>query len=196
MTIKKYGQRRTVPHRRKRESRTNYKKRLALLKSGENRLVIRKANNTVTMQLVEYSPAGDKTLVSACSTELRKLGWKMHTGNMTSAYLTGILIGVKAKKKKIGQAVLDLGLQTPNKGGKLFSALKGAVDAGMQIPHDAEVLPGMDRISGKHVAEYAAKIKSDKARYEKQFSRYLKEKADPEQVTKMFEEMKKKILAS
>ena len=192
----KYGKRRTVPFRRKRASKTNYKKRIALIKSEMGRLVIRKANNTVTAQIIDYEPKGDKVLVSARSNELRKLGWKMHTGSTPSAYLTGLLLGTKAKKKKIKDAVLDLGLQTPMSGGRLFAALKGAIDAGMNIPHDPEALPSNDRISGKHIAEYAAKLKNNPERYSKQFSRCLKEKMNPEEMPKAFEETKKKILAA
>ncbi len=60
MANKKYGKKRTVPHRRKREAKTNYKKRLALLKSGEYRLVLRKTTNTMIAQIVEYHVDGDK----------------------------------------------------------------------------------------------------------------------------------------
>lgn len=196
MKVTKYGTRRTVPLRRKRQSKTNYKKRIALIKSEMSRLVIRKANNTITAQIVNYEPNGDRVIVSARSDELRKLGWKMHAGSTPSAYLTGLLLGTKAKKKKVTEAVLDLGLQTPMSGGRLFAALKGAVDAGMNIPHDPEALPSNDRVSGKHIAEYAKKLKTDNEKYSKQFSRCLKEKMNPEDMPKVFEETKKKILAS
>jgi large subunit ribosomal protein L18 len=192
----KYGKRRTVPYRRKRESRTNYKKRLALLKSGLSRLIVRKSLNTITAQIINYEAAGDKVLAAATSKELKKFGWKGHTGNMPSAYLTGLLLGKNAKKNKISKAVLDLGLQIPIKGGRLYAALKGAVDAGMEIPHEKEALPSNERISGKHIAEYAKKIKSDSESYNKQFSRYIKEKFNPEDTVKEFEETKKKILSS
>ncbi|MBW2996890.1 50S ribosomal protein L18 [Candidatus Woesearchaeota archaeon] len=196
MARTKYGKRRTVPYRRKRESKTNYKKRLALLKSGQNRLVIRKSLNTITAQIVNYHPDGDRVVVSATSTELGKLGWKMHKANLPSAYLTGLLLGIKAKKSKVSKAVLDLGLQIPIKGGKLFAALKGTVDAGMDISHYEDALPSEDRVSGKHIAEYAAAIKPDQQIYARQFSKYLKENVNPEDAGRMFEETKKKILAS
>jgi large subunit ribosomal protein L18 len=196
MARSKYAERRTIPHRRKREARTNFKKRLALLKSESNRLVIRKALNTITAQIIAYNPDGDKVLAAATSKELAKLGWKMHTSNMPSAYLTGMLLGVRAKKKKLTEAVLDLGLHIPNKGGKLFAALKGAVDAGLQVNHDAAALPSQDRISGKHISEYAKGLKKDSQRYNKQFSRCIKSGANPEDMIKAFDETKKKILAS
>lgn len=194
MARTKYGKKRTVPYRRKRESKTNYKKRLALLKSGQNRLVIRKSSNMMTAQVINYHPDGDRIVVSATSAELRKLGWKMHKANLPSAYLTGLLLGMKAKKSKVSKAVLDLGLQIPIKGGKLFAALKGAVDAGMDISHYEDALPSAERVSGKHIAEYAAKIKPDQQAYSRQFSKYLKENVNPEDTGRMFEDTKKKIL--
>jgi large subunit ribosomal protein L18 len=196
MARTKYGKKRTVPYRRKRQSRTNYKKRLALLKSGQGRLVIRRSLNTITTQIITYNPDGDKVVVSATSRELAKMGWKGHKANIPSAYLTGLLLGVKAKKAKVSKAVIDLGLQIPRQGGRLFAALKGAVDAGMDISHAAEALPSDERVSGKHIVEYASKLKSDPERYAKQFSRYTKEGVNPADLGKMFEEAKKKILAS
>jgi large subunit ribosomal protein L18 len=191
----KYGTTRTVAHRRKREGRTNYKKRLTLLKSGQLRLVIRKALGSITTQVVQYNADGDKILVSANSKDLDKLGWKAHKSSLPSAYLTGLLIGVKSKKKNVKRAVLDLGLQTPISGGKLFAALKGAVDAGLDINHNKEALPSDDRIAGKHIAAYAAKLKSDKEAYNRQFSRCIKNGVNPEELPKLFDQTKKKILS-
>jgi len=196
MARTKYGTRRTVPYRRKFEGKTNYKKRLALLKSGESRLVIRKSLNMVIAQIVEYKPNGDNIIASATSIELRKLGWKGHTGNIPSAYLTGFLLGTKAKKKKIAAAGIDTGLRSPIRGGRIFAAMKGVIDAGMKLNCGEEALPKMDRINGKHIADYALKIKQKPELYAKQFSRYLKEGFKPEDLPKIFDETKKKILAS
>jgi large subunit ribosomal protein L18 len=196
MARSKYGKTRTIQYRRKRQAKTNYKKRLALLKSGKNRLVIRTSLKTITMQIVEYTPDGDKVVVSATSGELKKMGWKMHKANMPSAYLTGLLLGTKAKKQKVKDAVLDLGLQIPRKGGKLYAALKGFIDAGMEMKHDAEALPSDERVAGNHIAEYAAKLKSDQQKYNMQFSGYVKEKVNPEDIGKMFDETKKKVLSA
>lgn len=191
----KYGTMRTVPYRRKRDGKTNYKKRLTLLRSGQLRLVIRKSLGTVTVQIIEYSPDGDKVLVAANSLELDKLGWKAHKANLPSAYLTGLLLGAKSKKKNVKKAVLDIGLQTPIRGGRIFAALKGAVDAGMDLNCGKEAFPSDDRISGKHIAEYAAKLKGDKEAYNRQFSRCIKQGMNPEEMPKLFETMKKKILS-
>ena len=68
--------RRVIPFRRKREGKTNYKKRIAFLTSEKPRLVIRKSLKNITAQIVIYEPKGDKVIASACSAELTKLGWK------------------------------------------------------------------------------------------------------------------------
>jgi large subunit ribosomal protein L18 len=65
----------TVKYRRKREGRTDYKKRLALLKGKTNRLVIRKTNTKIILQIVNYEPEGDKVIITTTSSELKKLGW-------------------------------------------------------------------------------------------------------------------------
>jgi large subunit ribosomal protein L18 len=195
MTKKKNDNRRSVPYRRKREGRTNYKKRLALIKSGENRVVVRKSLNTITLQVVQYEEKGDKTLVLATSHELPKLGWKLHPGSISSAYLTGLLLGVKAKKKKLTSGVLDMGVLSPARKGRNFAAVKGMMDAGMQVGCPDEVLPSADRISGKHIAQYATLIKKSPEKYQRQFSAYIKKGVNPEDITKIFDETKKKILA-
>ena len=109
---------RKVPHKRKRQQRTDYKKRLALLKSGKLRFVVRRSSNNITCQIISHDSKGDKTMVNTNSTDIKKLGWNGHLGNLTSAYLIGLLCGVRAKSQNIKEAVLDLGLQTSIKGSK------------------------------------------------------------------------------
>lgn len=188
MAKDKYGKTRTVKYRRHRESRTDYKKRLTLLKSGRVRLVIRKSLNTITAQMVQYNPDGDKVVAAATSKELTKMGWKLHTGNMPSAYLTGLLLGTRAKKAKLDNAILDIGLQIPKKGGKLFAALRGVIDSGIEVPHNPEALPDDARITGQHIGEY---LKSSK---DHNFSSYKKSGINPDNISKLFEEMKGKIM--
>ena len=148
------GPRYKVPFRRRREGRTDYRHRAALLRSGIVRLVVRKSNRHIRVQLIEYSTAtGDRVLVSAVSKELEELGWKASGKSTPGAYLTGLLAGKRAKEKKIDEAVLDIGLREPTKGATVFAALKGALDAGMEIPHSEEMIPSKDRLSGKHMHE-------------------------------------------
>lgn len=158
-----------------------------MLMSNKLRLVIRKSLNNMTTQIVEYNAKGDKIVLCAHSSELRKFGWNVNKGNIPSAYLTGLLLGVKAKKKGVNDAILDIGLQKV--GQRIYAALKGAVDAGLNVPHSKEILPNEGRIKGQHISEYASKV-SEK---EKIFSNYLKNNSDPTQLTKIFEETKNKI---
>ena len=147
------GPRYKVPFRRRREGRTDYRHRLALVKSGKPRAVVRSSNKHMRIQLVEYTDGGDKVLVSAVSTELEKLGWT-HSGKSTpGAYLTGYLAGKRALEKGVEEAVLDMGLKDPVKGCVLFAAMKGMVDAGLDVPHDDGMLPHDDRIRGKHMKD-------------------------------------------
>ena len=142
-----------IQHKRRREKKTNYKSRLALLKSGKIRLVIRKSLNNISVQFIDYKADGDTTITSAVSTELKKFGWKGLAGNIPAAYLTGYLAGKRAKDKKIAEAILDLGLQTNIKGSRIYGALKGVLDSGIKISYSEKILPSGDRIKGKHISE-------------------------------------------
>lgn len=185
-----------LPHRRKREGRTDYHLRLRLLKSGRPRFVVRKSLNSVTCQIVKLERESDRTVVSVNSVELRKFGWNYHGGNIPSAYLTGFLCAEKAKKHKVSHAVFDMGLYGSTPGSRLYAALKGAVDGGLDIPHSEEILPKPERLSGKHVSDYAEKLKADKpSEYRKIFSSCLKNKADPKDMPDAFEEARKNISA-
>jgi large subunit ribosomal protein L18 len=186
--------RHTIAYRRKRKGFTNYKKRLRLLQSGRPRLVVRRGNKTILAQIIEYKASGDVILSSANSAELRKFGWKYSTANTPAAYLTGLLIGKKASAKKVENAVLDIGLYPPTKGSKIFAALKGAIDAGLKVPCSEEIFPDEKRIKGNHVVDYAKKIKEDKKQYDKKFSGYAKNGADPEEMSAAFDEVKSKIM--
>ena len=86
---------------------------------------------------------------------------------MPAAYLTGYLAGLRAVKDGVEEAVLDIGLKTPVKGGNLFAALKGMLDAGVDIPHGEEVIPAEDRLAGKHISDdLEAMIEEVKSRME------------------------------
>jgi large subunit ribosomal protein L18 len=92
--------------------------------------------------------------VSALSNELAKeYGWKYSVATTPAAYLTGLLAGKRAKDKGIKQGVLDIGLYNPTVGSIVFATLKGVLDAGVECPHDAEILPKEDRINGTHLNE-------------------------------------------
>ncbi len=184
-----------VPHRRRREAKTDYRQRLGLLKSGKPRLVIRKSNKGILCDIVEYKKNGDNVLVGSTSKELAKFGWNANLGNLPAAYLTGLLCGKKAKEKSVKMAIFDSGLYTSVKGSRVYAALKGVVDGGLDVPHSKEILPDDARISGSHIANYANKLKKESpASYKKLFSGYLKNNNQPENLNSLFQTVKAKIL--
>ncbi len=141
--------------RRRREVRTDYHQRLRLLKSGKSRLVARTSNKHARTQLVTTGDQGDRTLASAHSSELADFGWEAPTGNLPAAYLTGYLAGLRAVDAGIEEAVLDIGLNTATPGSKVFAVQEGAIDAGLDIPHNDSVFAEWERTRGEHIADYA-----------------------------------------
>lgn len=181
--------------RRIREKKTNYPKRITLLKSGKPRLVVRVFNNSIVAQIAVFDEKGDRIEASANSRELVRLGWKGHPANTPAGYLIGLLLGKKALAKGIREAVLDIGFHTPVHGSIVFAVLKGSLDAGLDIPHSEESLPSEDRIKGRHIAEYAKTLKeSSPEKYKVQFAGYLKRGLEPEELPKHVEEMEKKVM--
>ncbi len=133
--------------RRRMEAKTDYKSRLALLKSEKARLVIRKTNRYIVVQIVESDLAQDKILFGVNSKALLTKGWpKNQSGSLKSlpaAYLTGLMLG-KMAKTKVKECVLDIGMNRNVKKSRLYAALKGAIDAGLNIPHSADSLPSIE----------------------------------------------------
>ena len=132
---------------------TNYRKRLALLKSGIPRAVVRFSNAKVTVQIIEFSIKGDTVLASASSNDVAEMGWKGSKTNVPASYLSGLLTAKRALKAGIDSAVLDIGRITPTSGGRAFATLKGLVDGGLKIPHSDNLFPSDDRINGSHISE-------------------------------------------
>ncbi|MFB6228242.1 MAG: 50S ribosomal protein L18 [Halobacteriales archaeon] len=149
------GPRYNVPMRRRREGRTNYHQRLRLLKSGEARLVARTSNKHVRAQLVTMGENGDETEANAHSQDLAEFGWEAPTGNLPAAYLTGYLAGARGVAAGVETAVLDIGLNTATPGAKVFAVQEGAIDAGLESPHNESVFADWERTRGEHIATYA-----------------------------------------
>lgn len=180
--------------RRRREGKTDYRARLALVKSRAARIVIRKSLKNIHVQIVSYNKTGDTTAVNVFSKSLGKYDWKYHGGSLPSAYLIGFLAGKIAANKGIKSAYLDIGVQTSTKGSVLYAAALGAKDAGLDIPIGKGILPSQDRVSGKHIAQYAEALKkNDHVKYNKQFSNYAKNNLQAENMPEKFSETKGKI---
>jgi len=159
-----------TPFRRRIKQKTNFKKRLALLRSSVPRAVIRKSNNNSIIEIIEYQKKGDKTMSYGISKDLKPFGWSGHTGNISAAYLVGYSVGLKAKQKGVTKAVFDIGLNTPVHKSRIFAGLKGLIDAGIEIPHDESIFPPPERISGSHLKENSKEMfEKVKSEIEKKF---------------------------
>jgi len=180
-----------IHFRRRRAALTNYAKRLAFVKSGRPRLVVRASNARVRVQLVRYAEKGDEVLASADSSELAKFSWSPRA-NLPSAYLTGALAAKRGMEKGAKEFVLDIGLAAASKGALAFAAAKGALDAGLQSAM-GEGLVDEGRLSGKHIAAYAAALKG-KPEYEKQFAAYAKAGVAPEKLPELFAAAKAAVM--
>ena len=157
---------RGLPKRRRLEAKTDYLARLSLISSRKARMVIRKTNRYVVLQLVSSNNAQDTVLLTVSSKDLLEKGWpKDKQGSLKSrpaAYLAGYMFGNLAKKQA-KEAILDLGMQRNVKKSRIYASLKGAVDAGLVIPHSKDVLPTDEELqsnpqTGKLVASLRSKL--------------------------------------
>jgi len=165
--------------------------------SPKYRLVVRKTNSDIICQIAYATVQSDKILAASYSHELKNYGIKVGFKNYAAAYATGLLIARRALAKLnmaeiyVGQTkpegkhfiveekegerrpfyvLLDVGLNRTTTGAKIFAAMKGAADGGLEIPHSKEMkqFPGYNStnhkfdsrvlrkyIFGGHVSEYA-----------------------------------------
>jgi large subunit ribosomal protein L18 len=148
------GPRYKVPFRRRREGRTNYHIRYRLILSRKPRVVVRKSNAGTTLQLVVAEQTGDRTLLTVNSRELRAFGYTLSAGNLPAAYLTGLLFGKKMLALGNVEGIADIGLHASTRGNRIYAAIKGVVDAGVNVPHSSEIFPEDGRIRGEHIKKY------------------------------------------
>jgi len=181
--------------RRRREGKTNYRRRRKAVLSKRPLLYVFVSDKNTSIQILAPRPEGDKVLVSANSRELIKQGWKSSRRSIPGAYLTGLLLGAKAKAAGVEDAILYTNVKAYHSGGRTAAAVKGIVDSGFELPVGKESLPKEERVSGKHVAEFAAKLKeSDPEAYEAKFAGLIKAGVKPEELPEHFEAVKAKIL--
>jgi len=183
-------------------------------KSPKYRFVVRFSNKDIVCQIVAADLTHDAVIASAYAHELPRFGVKLGLTNFAAAYCVGLLlarrVNAKYNLKYEGQkevngeefhveaeeegprpfkALLDVGLARTTTGCKVFGALKGAADGGMDVPHNDKRFPGSKKgesgdmepspetvrkyILGGHVADYMKHLKDeDEERYNKQFKRY------------------------
>ena len=137
-----------------RSEKTNYRKRKAMLMGKHDFISVNITNENSEVQILKPIISGDKVLASAHSRFLIKDGWKGSRKNIPAAYLTGYLAGKKAISKGVSNAILYSGTRKYTQ--RMAAALKGVIDAGLEVPADSETFPSEDRINGDHL-----KIKND-----------------------------------
>ena len=148
--------------RRRKEHKTDYLKRIKLLKSSSPRVVFKKTNKYIMAQYVKSKEAQDKVEMGISSKILIKYGWpKEFEGSLKSipaSYLIGLLIGRKILEKKLEKPVVDFGMIRVLHKNKAFAFLKGLKDSGIEIECKEEFFPNEDRIKGKHLKKDFSKI--------------------------------------
>lgn len=175
--------------RRRQEAVTDYKKRFGLVKSGLDRVVVRKSNKRIMGQVVRYVANGDKVIAHVDSKELLKYKWPAKS-NRATAYLTGLLLAKKAGKESSSDHILDIGLTSPVKNCIPFVFAKGCIDGGMKIRGNIQIDEKVYNCSNtKYIADLKAK---DSEKYKNHYTSYSGAVA-PENLAKVFVETKGKI---
>lgn len=179
------------------------------------RLVVRFTSTDVICQIIYAKIQGDFVLASAYAHELPNYGVKVGLTNYAAAYCTGLLCARRVLANlgldktefneddgpRAFKAFLDVGLCRTTTGAKVFAAMKGAVDGGINIPHNEKRFPGYDKeknsldgevlrkhIFGSHVADYMRELKEEDAeRYGKQFSRFIAAGINADNLQAMYE---------
>ncbi|XP_034100843.1 60S ribosomal protein L5 [Drosophila albomicans] len=179
------------------------------------RLIVRLSNKDITAQIAYARIEGDRVVCSAYSHELPNYGIQVGLTNYAAAYATGLLVA-RRLLNKLGldsiytgctevtgeefnvepvddgpgafRCFLDVGLARTTTGARVFGAMKGAVDGGLNIPHSVKRFPGYSaeaksfnadvhraHIFGQHVADYMRSLEEeDEEAFKRQFSRYIK----------------------
>lgn len=148
--------------RRRKEYKTDYLKRIKLLKSGSPRVVFKKTNKYIIAQYVKSKEAQDKVEVGITSKILIKYGWSKEFGgslkSIPASYLTGLLIGKKILEKKLEKPIIDFGMIRVLHKNRAFAFLKGLKDSGIRVECEEEFFPNKDRIKGRHLKKDFSKM--------------------------------------
>jgi large subunit ribosomal protein L18 len=177
--------------KRIRQRKTNYRKRSGILIGRRPFIITKISGQNISAQALKPTLTGDIVIASAHSRELIRHGWKGSMNSMPACYLTGLLLGKKSIQKGATNAVLYTGNNPFTT--KVAACLKGIVDSGINIPVSKESLPGHDRVSGEHIANYANLLKDNEEKYNSRFSALLKQGLRPEDYPVHFEEIRMKI---
>lgn len=189
------------------------------------RLVVRVTNKDIIAQVAYARLQGDVIICAAYAHELPRYGISVGLSNYSAAYATGLLVGRRilqkfgldsmydgqievdgdefyeeadSGEKASFRCYLDTGLARTSTGARIFGVLKGAADAGLDIPHSPKRFPGFSdgkldasvhkkHIMGGHVAEYMDALEEENEEaFKRQFSRYIKNGIDSEGIEEMY----------
>jgi len=154
------GKNQRLRFKRRRNAKTDYQRRMKMLRGETPRAVVRLSNTQVTCQIVDFEPKGDKILNSVNGkTLVDKFKWPSNASrkSIPACYLAGLALGNMAISTGTKEAVLDIGLASSSRGNRIYSALKGMIDAGLVIPHSESIFPDDDRVTGSHIDESISK---------------------------------------
>ncbi|MAG79169.1 50S ribosomal protein L18 [Candidatus Pacearchaeota archaeon] len=148
--------------RRRKENKTDYLKRIKLLKNNSPRITFRKTNKYVISQYITSKQAQDKIKIGVNSKQLIKYGWpKEFEGSLKSipaSYLTGFLIGKTILKEKLETPTIDFGMIRPLHKTRIYAFLKGLIDSGIEIKHKKDIFPDEEKIKGKYMKKDFSQI--------------------------------------
>jgi large subunit ribosomal protein L18 len=143
-----------VDKRRRRENRTDYAKRIKLLKSGSPRIIFRRTNRYLIAQYARSSGAKDSIEFGISSKALLKHGWPESAAgslkSVTASYLLGMIMGKKISERK-ESPIIDLGMARPVHKSRIYAFMKGLLDSGARINSKEGVFPDEGRIRGEHL---------------------------------------------
>lgn len=109
--------------------------------------------------------------------------------------------------KRPFRALLDVGCKPTTTGHRIFGALKGAADGGLDVPHSEKRFPGFDRdakeydadthrerIFGGHVGEYMEYLEEeDNQKYQEHFAKYIEHGVEADGLEELYEGVHEKI---
>lgn len=176
--------------RRRREFKTNYRRRKKTLMSKMPFVYIFTSNKNVWAQVIRPAVEGDMVIAHASSKDLERSGWAFSRKNYPAHYLVGLLLGKRALKAGVEEVIYYSGLKRFVPRSRVAALLKGMLDAGVKVRVDEEVLPDEDAISGARIVSYYKALRSS-GYAGPQFSKLG---ASVEGLQKAFYEMKERIM--
>jgi len=120
---------------------------------------------------------------------------------------TYFLPSIDEDGKRPFRALLDVGIKNTTTGSRVFGAMKGASDGGLDIPHSNKRFPGYSRdtksydasvhkarIFGEHVADYMREMEEDdEENYKKHFSSYVDADLEADDLKDLYEKVHEAI---